>query len=147
MNNLCGEKMDIEQIERDRTYIDYVTLNVIRSILMNNLEQMGQEVFLGTYYTKFDFFLKTWNPASLRYIIALLEYLNPAFSFNGNIMMGKLIVADEGVFESVMGGNTWLLDKLANNTPTAFRKYGILEDMQHICGQLRIWHQGVCIYR
>ncbi len=129
MNSICGEKIDIEQIERDRAYIDYVMLNVIRRILAYNLRQMGAETFLGTYYSKLNIFLNTWNPSALRYILALLEYLNPAFSYNGEIAVGKPIVADEGIFNRILDGNPQLLDGLAASTPPAFWKYGILVDV------------------
>lgn len=130
MESMCGRKMDIEQIEQDKTYIDYGVLNVIRSILAYNLRQMGPRMFLETYYSKLNIFLNTWNPAALRYIIALLEYLNPAFSYNGEIAVGKPIVADEEIFERIMDGNPQLLDRLAASTPPAFWKYGILVDMR-----------------
>ncbi len=123
-------KMNIEQIERNKTYIDYATLNVIREILMNNLNQMGLELFLGIYYSKLNIYLNMWNPAALRYFIALLEYLNPVFSYNGNIRVEKWIVADEALFDRIIGGEYRLLDGLAARTPEAFRKYGILVDME-----------------
>lgn len=130
MDHNCKDEIDIGQIEMDTKYIDYDTLSVIHHILMNNLEQMGRGCFLGTYYTKLDSLLKYWSPAASRYLIALLEYLNPLFSYNGKIMVGKLIVVDETAFEQIMSGDAELLSGLMTNTPIAFQKYGMLLDMR-----------------
>ena len=118
--------MRIEQIETNKTYIDYTTLNLTKKVLAKDLKELGKEQFLGTYYTKLGFYTKTWSSTALRYLIALLEYLNPAFSYNGKISIGKPIVADENAFQEIMNGNIQLLDQLESKTPSAFKKYGIL---------------------
>ena len=124
--------MKIEQIETDKNRIDYITLNLTRKILSNNLTQMGKEYFLGSYYTKLGFYTKTWPSVCLRYLIALLEYLNPDFSYNGEIYMGKPIVANERVFQEIINGNSHLLEDLEAKTPSSFRKYGMLMEAKEI---------------
>lgn len=124
--------MKIEQIETDKNRIDYITLNLTRKILSNNLTHMGKEHFLGSYYTKLGFYTKTWPSVCLRYLIALLEYLNPDFSYNGEIYMGKPIVANERVFQEIINGNSHLLEDLEAKTPSAFRKYGMLMEAKEI---------------
>lgn len=118
--------MKVEEIERDKEYIDYMTLNLTRRILGNNLDQMGKKLFLGTYIANIGFYIKTWNSVNLRYLLAMLEYLGPEFSYNGNINIGKAIVADEQILEEIANGNYTLLDRLERETPAAFRKYGML---------------------
>ena len=44
--------MRIEQIETNKIYIDYTTLNLTRKVLEKDLKELGKEHFLGTYYTK-----------------------------------------------------------------------------------------------
>ena len=104
--------MRIEQIETNKAYIDYTTLNLIREVLGKDLKELGKEHFLGAYYTKLGFYTKTWSSVALRYLIALLEYLNPSFSYNRELSIGKPIVADENAFQEIMNGNIQLLDQL-----------------------------------
>ena len=122
--------MTIEQIETNKTYIDYITLNLTSEILMNDIRELGIECFLGSYYTKLGLYTKTWSSVALRYLIALLEYLNPSFSYNRELSIGKPIVADENAFQEIMNGNIQLLDQLESKTPSAFKKYGILTGAQ-----------------
>ena len=124
--------MKIEQIETDKNRIDYITLNLTRKILSNNLTHMRKEHFLGSYYTKLGFYTKTWPSVCLRYLIALLEYLNPDFSYNGEIYMGKPIVANERIFQEIINGNSHLLEDLEAKTPSAFRRYGMLMEAKEI---------------
>lgn len=118
--------MKVEEIERDKGYIDYMTLNLTQRILGNNLDQMGKKLFLGTYIADIGFYIKTWNSVNLRYLLAMLEYLGPEFSYNGNINIGKAIVADEQALQEIVNGNHALLESLEGETPAAFRKYGML---------------------
>ena len=50
--------MRIEQIETNKIYIDYTTLNLTRKVLEKDLKELGMERFLGTYYTKLGFYTK-----------------------------------------------------------------------------------------
>ena len=118
--------MDKWEIETDIDYIGYQSLTVLRKLLREELERDGKEAFLGNYYTKIGFYTKTWRHIEIRYLLALLEYLNPEFQYAGNVDMGKTIVANEAAFKKIMNGNTELLDKLRRGTPLAFRKYGLL---------------------
>lgn len=122
--------MRIEQIETNKAYIDYTTLNLIRKVLGKDLKELGKEHLLGAYYTKLGFYTKTWSSVALRYLIAVLEYLNPSFSYNRELPIGKPIVADENAFQEIMNGNIQLLDQLESKTPSAFKKYGILTGAQ-----------------
>lgn len=118
--------MNVGEIERNKDYIDYMTLNLTQRILGNNLKEMGRELFLGTYISNIGFYIKTWNSVNLRYLLALLEYLGPGFSYNGGINIGKMIVTDEQAFREIADGNHGLLERLERETPAAFRKYGML---------------------
>ena len=122
--------MRIEQIETNKIYIDYTTLNLTRKVLEKDLKELGMERFLGTYYTKLGFYTKTWSSVALRYLIDMLEYRNPAFTYNGELSIGKPIVADEDALQEIISGNIRLLNQLESRTPSAFKKYGILMDEQ-----------------
>ena len=118
--------MRIDQIETDTNYIDYASLVTTMKMLKDQLAEMEKEQFLGTYYARLGFYAKTWRTVELRYLIAMLEYLNPDFSYNKELRIGKTIVANEHSFQEIMKGNHSLLDQLENHTPSAFRKYGFL---------------------
>ena len=118
--------MRIEEIETNREHINYAALNLAQGILKKNLEQMGKEAFLGNYYAAIGFYVKTWRSIDLRYLLAMLEHLNPEFQYSGKVEIGKVIVTDEHLLQKVMDGDRALLDKLDKNTPAAFKKYGIL---------------------
>lgn len=118
--------MDIWEIETDTDYIGYQNLTVLRKLLREEMAKDGKEIFLGNYYTKMGFYTKTWRHVEIRYLLALLEYLNPEFQYTGKVDVGKRIVADETAFKKIMNGNGELLDKLRRGTPMAFIKYGFL---------------------
>ena len=118
--------MDKWELETDTDYIGYQSLTVLRKLLRKELEKDGKEAFLGNYYTKIGFYTKTWRYVEIRYLLALLEYLNPEFQYTGKVDVGKRIVADEAAFKKIINGNTELLDNLSQGTPAAFIKYGFL---------------------
>ncbi|EEQ58124.1 hypothetical protein CBFG_01834 [Clostridiales bacterium 1_7_47FAA] len=118
--------MDKWEIETDVDYIGYQSLTVLRKLLRDELKKDGKETFLGNYYTKIGFYTKTWRYVEIRYLLALLEYLNPEFQYTGVINIGRTIVTDEDAFKKIVNGDAGLLDKLRQGTPLVFIKYGFL---------------------
>ncbi len=120
--------MKILELEQNRDYIDYSELSLLAHQLEKEYNQQGKEKFLGYYYSHIGFFFKTWSSVKLRYLLSVLEWLNPDFPYGGDIPIGRPIVVNEDCFEQIIQGDSKLLDKLADATPTAFQKYGMIVD-------------------
>ena len=126
--------MNIAEIETDTKYIGYKSLTVLGKLLREELEREGKEAFLGSYYAKIGFYIKTWRSIEVKYLLAFLEYLNPLFQYTGDISIGKAIVTDEDAFERIMNGDMELLEKIRKSTPSAFLKYGFLTGNPELAG-------------
>ncbi|MGN0298452.1 MAG: hypothetical protein ACI4C1_04605 [Lachnospiraceae bacterium] len=122
-----GIIMEMESIEMNRDYIDYSRLKLLDNVLKNDWKNMGEELFIGHYETKIGFFAKTWRDIEFRYLLAVLEYTNPHFHYEGKVEIGKTIIINEEMLDKVVKHqDVELLKKLEENTPEAFRKYGFL---------------------
>lgn len=122
----------IRELETDTDYIGYQGLTVLGKLLWEELEQKGKERFLGSYYANIGFYTKTWRYVEIRYLLAFLEYLNPEFQYAGAVTVGKTIVTDEKAFQTIMKGDSELLERLMQITPYAFLKYGMLIDVSRL---------------
>lgn len=120
------KRIYIHELETDKNLIEYGELDMIRKKLNREYQEMGKERFLGTYQLNISFYTQLWRSIDLRYLLAMLEALNPDFPYGGQIRMGKPIVLDRKLLEKILEGDQELLDRVVLRTPGAYLKYGIL---------------------
>ncbi|MCD8217281.1 MAG: hypothetical protein LUD01_04425 [Clostridiales bacterium] len=121
--------MNVYELESDKNYINYQDLRQCEETLLGEYNGLGAENFIAKYHRHIGFYTKTWRTVRLRYLLGMLETICPEFVYAGDLderRPMKPIVLNEVVFDRIVAGEGELLNKLAENAPSGFLKYGIL---------------------
>ena len=80
--------LEIKDIDLD---VDYDSLCLLESHLMNEVKRLGAEGFVKLYSSSMEDFRRDWSLRNFCFLLALLEYLDSSFSYDDVFKLPKFI--------------------------------------------------------